>query len=73
LDEEHNPTPPPSRGSTNGNSMYRATGSGGAQRRIWPVGLADLDSPSGRYVTSFSFLKAVQPSSTKQILLFLRQ
>lgn len=54
LDEEHSSTPPPSRGSTNGVSMHRAT-SGGAQRRAWPVGLADLDSPSGRYVFIFPF------------------
>ncbi|KIM39412.1 hypothetical protein M413DRAFT_190785 [Hebeloma cylindrosporum] len=46
LEEEHS-SPPPSRGSTNGTSMHRA-GGGGAQRRAWPVGLADLDSPSGR-------------------------
>jgi hypothetical protein len=55
LDEEHSSTPPPSRGSTTGNSMHRATSGGGAQRRAWPVGLADLDSPSGRYVFMFPF------------------
>lgn len=52
LDEEHSSTPPPSRGSTNGNLIHRASG---AQRRAWPVGLADLDSPSGRYVFMFPF------------------
>ena len=53
LDEEHSSTPPPSRGSANGNSMHR-TGAG-AQRRAWPIGLADLDSPSGRYVFYIAF------------------
>jgi len=45
LDEEHGSTPPPR--SATGTSTRRV------KRRPWPVGLADLDSPSGRYVFLF--------------------